>query len=213
MSDVSQGEGWWVASDGKWYAPPSTTPPLLEPMSEIRKSDGSWQAKDGRWYPANLYPETGQRLSAPVSNEPAPGWGAIATGQHVVPPAKQPETEEYYGIGPAPYKGLSIGPEVEVQSGSPGANIGYWQDIAIGIGIVVLVAGLIFGIVALAHSSGPSQSYKDGWNTALTSTNVDCNNDVAPNGDDQTQWMQGCNDGSNAANNALSGGNTPTTFP
>lgn len=21
MSDTSQGEGWWVASDGKWYAP------------------------------------------------------------------------------------------------------------------------------------------------------------------------------------------------
>ena len=21
MSDISQGDGWWVASDGKWYAP------------------------------------------------------------------------------------------------------------------------------------------------------------------------------------------------
>ncbi len=31
MSDVSQGDGWWLASDGKWYAPevaaPTTPPP------------------------------------------------------------------------------------------------------------------------------------------------------------------------------------------
>lgn len=25
MSDTSQGEGWWVASDGKWYAPEAAT--------------------------------------------------------------------------------------------------------------------------------------------------------------------------------------------
>jgi hypothetical protein len=30
MSDVSQGQGWWIASDGKWYPPelhPSVQPP------------------------------------------------------------------------------------------------------------------------------------------------------------------------------------------
>jgi TM2 domain-containing membrane protein YozV len=26
MSDTSQGEGWWLASDGKWYPPQPTTP-------------------------------------------------------------------------------------------------------------------------------------------------------------------------------------------
>lgn len=31
MSDTSQGEGWWLASDGKWYPPEqSTTPPPLQ---------------------------------------------------------------------------------------------------------------------------------------------------------------------------------------
>lgn len=25
MSDVPQGQGWWQASDGKWYAPPSSS--------------------------------------------------------------------------------------------------------------------------------------------------------------------------------------------
>ena len=27
MSDTSQGEGWWLASDGKWYPPESRPPP------------------------------------------------------------------------------------------------------------------------------------------------------------------------------------------
>lgn len=27
MSDTSQGPGWWLASDGKWYPPQSATPP------------------------------------------------------------------------------------------------------------------------------------------------------------------------------------------
>jgi hypothetical protein len=30
MSDVSQGEGWWLAADGKWYPPPAW-PPLRPP--------------------------------------------------------------------------------------------------------------------------------------------------------------------------------------
>jgi hypothetical protein len=27
MSDQSQGDGWWLASDGKWYPPESAAPP------------------------------------------------------------------------------------------------------------------------------------------------------------------------------------------
>jgi hypothetical protein len=37
MSDFSQGEGWWQASDGKWYPPETATPgyaaPALSPMA------------------------------------------------------------------------------------------------------------------------------------------------------------------------------------
>jgi len=32
MSDTSQGEGWWLASDGKWYAPPPATAAPAGPM-------------------------------------------------------------------------------------------------------------------------------------------------------------------------------------
>lgn len=35
MSDTSQGDGWWIASDGKWYAPelhPDYRPPPVQPL-------------------------------------------------------------------------------------------------------------------------------------------------------------------------------------
>jgi negative regulator of sigma E activity len=82
--------------------------------------------------------------------------------------------------------------------------------------VMSVLAAVILLVVILTHSSGgPSQSYKDGWNTAVDPTqSVDCNNSIAPNGDNQNDWVQGCNDGSNAANNAYnSNGTTPTTYP
>ncbi len=42
MSDVSQGPGWWLASDGKWYPPKE---------SEEPPGPGWWLASDGKWYP------------------------------------------------------------------------------------------------------------------------------------------------------------------
>lgn len=41
MSDVSQGEGWWLASDGKWY-PPESVP---GPPSSLARNRGM---RDGR---------------------------------------------------------------------------------------------------------------------------------------------------------------------
>jgi hypothetical protein len=34
MSDLSQGPGWWLATDGKWY-PPAAVPPSAVPPSEV----------------------------------------------------------------------------------------------------------------------------------------------------------------------------------
>lgn len=41
MSDTSQGEGWWQASDGKWY-PPDLTKLPAPPLAE-----GEWRVKPG----------------------------------------------------------------------------------------------------------------------------------------------------------------------
>ncbi len=44
MSDTSQGPGWWLASDGKWYPPESSLPsppPPAAPMTPIaQKTNG-----------------------------------------------------------------------------------------------------------------------------------------------------------------------------
>ena len=45
LSDTSQGQGWWLASDGKWYAPELWTgPPQTGPMSD--GTAGTSQASD-----------------------------------------------------------------------------------------------------------------------------------------------------------------------
>src|SRR5580704_16392793 len=52
MSDVSQGPGWWLASDGRWYAPE------LHPDYKAHSAAGWWQASDGRWYPPEQHPDS-----------------------------------------------------------------------------------------------------------------------------------------------------------
>ena len=82
MSDVSQGPGWWIASDGKWYPPqqhpdhrPPTPPvaplpaaPVIQtvpvspqpwvapPVSAVSLGPGWWKATDGQWYPPERHP-------------------------------------------------------------------------------------------------------------------------------------------------------------
>ena len=38
MSEVSQGPGWWIASDGKWY------PPELHPSVTEATPDDDWES-------------------------------------------------------------------------------------------------------------------------------------------------------------------------
>ena len=58
MSDQSQGEGWWEASDGKWYPPPrpdAPAPPTTQPFGEPSAAPG----------PATYGPPTGPPIGAP----------------------------------------------------------------------------------------------------------------------------------------------------
>lgn len=65
MSDVSQGPGWWQASDGKWYPP--------KEASEA-PAPGWWLASDGKWYP----PKEAEK-------PPKPGWWLAADGKWYPP--------------------------------------------------------------------------------------------------------------------------------
>ena len=60
MSDVSQGPGWWQASDGKWYPPKE---------SEQPPAPGWWLAADGKWYPPA---DTAPVVTTPPVFEPMP---------------------------------------------------------------------------------------------------------------------------------------------
>ena len=48
MSDTSQGEGWWLASDGKWY-PPSSAPTPASPMPPTYVPAGLPTANEAIW--------------------------------------------------------------------------------------------------------------------------------------------------------------------
>lgn len=69
MSDTSQGPGWWLASDGKWYAPELWTgPPAVGPATV------PWQAQPQPAYPA--------QPAYPVSPAPGPGPGGYGTAPY-----------------------------------------------------------------------------------------------------------------------------------
>lgn len=61
LSDVPLGEGWWIASDGKWY-PASAHPDAIakQPPSkdlDVPPGEGWWKASDGNWYAPELHPD------------------------------------------------------------------------------------------------------------------------------------------------------------
>lgn len=69
MSDVSQGPGWWQASDLKWYPPE-------QHLDNSPPEPGWWLASDFKWYPPELgpgpLPKAPQPSSSPRSNSIAP---------------------------------------------------------------------------------------------------------------------------------------------
>lgn len=80
------GEGWWIASDGKWY-PGNTHPDALASglaarNGDIAPADGWWQASDGNWYAPELHPDNIATitLSRRASPRPPVGMGASQTG-------------------------------------------------------------------------------------------------------------------------------------
>lgn len=59
LSDAPLGQGWWIASDGRWY--PRELHPDARGNAVPTRPDppgpGWWKAADGNWYPPELHPE------------------------------------------------------------------------------------------------------------------------------------------------------------
>ncbi len=82
LSDVSQGVGWWQASDGLWYPPKE---------SDEAPAPGWWLAADGRWYP-------------PVesADPPEPGWWLAADGKWYPPESPPGDHPDDAAVDAAP---------------------------------------------------------------------------------------------------------------
>jgi Domain of unknown function (DUF4190) len=155
MSDTSQGPGWWLASDGKWYppelwtGPPSTRPPGA-PMQE---------------QPAQpTYPPQGPSV--------APGYGGA------IPPTQPPYGATPSGgppsYGAAPYGAAPYSATPSYAPGTPYAPYGQGApaktnglaiaSLVCGIAGFILfipaVLGIIFGFIARAQIKNSNRTQK-----------------------------------------------------
>jgi Domain of unknown function (DUF4190) len=104
MSDTSQGPGWWLASDGKWYPPEQWTgPPNTGPPST-----GTPTGAPAQPWGTDLGAASG--ATTPLSEQPGPTWPQASTGQGA----------ELGVEGPPPAYGANQGP-----GSAPPAEPGY----------------------------------------------------------------------------------------
>ena len=85
VSDTSQDQGWWLASDGEWYAP-ETHPDRLVPRSGLTSrpvpdADGDWpEPNNGASYPPEVHqhgtPAPSRPTSRPVPDADESCWQA-----------------------------------------------------------------------------------------------------------------------------------------
>ena len=92
MSDISQGPGWWQASDGKWYdprlAPPGYEPKTPAPVPEIPLHSHSPIYKKRWWIGVAVIllavaTVTGQLLTSTESSNPGPAATSQKNGAGV----------------------------------------------------------------------------------------------------------------------------------
>src|SRR5690348_15270248 len=77
MSDTSQGEGWWLASDGRWYPPESFRPPPPAPPVA-----NTWTAPQVAYSPAPPAPVGAFDRSLPPGVTLSSPWERL--GSYVV---------------------------------------------------------------------------------------------------------------------------------
>jgi Domain of unknown function (DUF4190) len=99
VSEVSQGPGWWLASDGRWYPPEQVPGPSAPPVvaAEARPTDGDahlaapWAGGPGIPGPAAGYQVPGAVPPAGPGYGPPPG-----------PPGYPPAVDTGFGPSPGP---------------------------------------------------------------------------------------------------------------
>ncbi len=166
MSDVSQGPGWWQASDGKWYSPEQATwsapqypaAPLPTGPDPTWAPSGSYPPSEpgtAGLPPASPYPPSGAGAYGQPPASPYPPSGAGAYGQPPASPYPMPGAPGYgyppgvpaYGYAPGPKtNGLAIASLV--------SSFFFWLY---GVGAILAI---VFGFIArsqIKRSQGAQQ--------------------------------------------------------
>ena len=124
MSDISQGPGWWLASDGKWYPPELWTGP---PNTNPGGGPGAGASQPWTSGPATAGPGSTYPAGQPVQpGQPGPGGASPY-------PGSTPPTQPGYGYGYPP-------------SGQPASVVpggGSTNGLAI-VSLVCAIAGIFF---------------------------------------------------------------------
>ena len=90
MSEVSGGNGWWLASDGRWYPPELAVPPVVQPAASLPPLVVPSPAQQLAAHGTSFLP--GQTPAAPPYPGPAPAGAGY--------PAPYPAPYPYpYGLG------------------------------------------------------------------------------------------------------------------
>lgn len=105
MSDVSQGPGWWLASDGRWY------PPHLHPGHRGKATEPTWwRASDGNWYPPELHPAARNGAKATAAAAPlVPVTSNVAVAAPGANGASTFQTEDRRGPSGGPGMAMTPG--------------------------------------------------------------------------------------------------------
>jgi hypothetical protein len=106
MSDTSQGPGWWLASDGKWYPPELWTgPPMTGPTAQQSAptvSPGPGYPGQATAYPGQADPSLGQGTAYP--GQPGPAGAAYGASY---PPQPYGQYSPY-GVAVKRNNGLAV---------------------------------------------------------------------------------------------------------
>lgn len=81
MSDVSQGPGWWIASDGKWYPP--ELHPSVQSQTQVAATAGArgYAAVGGSQHHSHVGPQFPNMFEAALHGSPmADAVSVIETG-------------------------------------------------------------------------------------------------------------------------------------
>ena len=126
MSDTSQGEGWWLAGDGKWYSPETGQPPLAT------STDSSLT----RQTPAYLSQEASQD-NAPAERASVGGTSATADPSGVSPPSSSSSSSGEMAVAEPASRGKPL----------------LQKPIFWGIAAAVIVVAIVAAVAASSHHS------------------------------------------------------------